>query len=106
METLSNKAKIVYAAMEALGATNKENQVTAYTILDYIIEEGESLEENERLADIDNEEYVNITLEINIKAIATILTALAKKNIIIKTDPSTVTVDGERKQLRHYFIKK
>ena len=106
MDTLSNKAKVVYAAMEALGATNKENQVTAYTILDYIIEEGESLEEDERLADIDNEEYVNITLEINIKAIATILTALAKKNIIIKTDPSTVTVDGERKQLRHYFIKK
>ena len=37
METLSNKAKVVYAAFDMMGAKGSENKTTSYAILDFII---------------------------------------------------------------------
>ena len=39
MDNVSNKAKIIYAALKELGAVDKENKTTSYAILDYIVEE-------------------------------------------------------------------
>jgi hypothetical protein len=105
MDNMSNKAKVVYAALKEMGATSKEAKVTSYAILDYIVEEAETLEENELLKDIPEQEYLDITLEVNIKSINTIVTSLAKKNIVIKTEPSNITVDGTSRNLRQYYLK-
>lgn len=105
MDNMSNKAKVVYAALKEMGAVNKESKVTSYAILDYIVEEAETLQENELLKDIPEQEYVDITLEVNIKSINTIVTSLAKRDLVIKTEPSTLTVDGTSRSLRQYFLK-
>ena len=105
MDNMSNKAKVVYAALKEMGATSKDTKVTSYAILDYIVEEAETLEENELLKEIPEQEYLDITLEVNIKSINTIVTSLAKKNIVIKTEPSNITVDGTSRNLRQYYLK-
>ena len=105
MDGMSNKAKVVYAALKEMGATSKDTKVTSYAILDYIVEEAETLEENELLKEIPEQEYLDITLEVNIKSINTIVTSLAKKNIVIKTEPSNITVDGTSRNLRQYYLK-
>ena len=102
MDNMSNKAKVVYAALKEMGAISKDTKVTSYAILDYIVEEAETLEENELLKDIPEQEYLDITLEVNIKSINTIVTSLAKKNIVIKTEPSNITIDGTSRNLRQY----
>lgn len=106
MDNMSNKAKVVYAALNEMGAVSKDTKVTSYAILDYIVEEAEALQENEMLKEIPEEEYMDITLDINIKSINTIVTSLAKKDLLVKTEPSTITVDGTSRSLRQYFLKK
>lgn len=103
---ISDKAKVVYAALEKLGAVNKDNKVTSYAILDYIIEESEELQTHELLTDIPEDDYMTITLEVNLKSVTAVLTSLARKNIIIKTEPTNITVDGTTRNLRQYFLKK
>jgi hypothetical protein len=103
---ISNKAKVIYATMEKLGAVDNENKITSYAILDYIIEESEELQEHELLKDIPEDDYMNITLEITLKGINTIITSLAKKDLVIKTEPTSITVDGTTRSLRQYYLKK
>lgn len=103
---ISDKAKVIYATLDKLGAVNAENKVTSYAILDYIIEESETLQEHELLKDIPEDNYMNITLEITLKGINTIITALAKKDLVVKTEPTSITVDGTTRSLRQYFLKK
>ena len=43
MDNMSHKAKVVYAALNEMGAVSKETKVTSYAILDYIVEEAEAL---------------------------------------------------------------
>jgi hypothetical protein len=105
MDNMSNKAKVIYAAFKEMGAVDKESKVTSYAILDYIVEEAETLQENELLKDIPDQEYVDITLDVNIKSINAIVTSLAKKDLVVKTEPSTITVDGTSRSLRQYFLK-
>lgn len=103
---ISNKAKVIYATMEKLGAVDNENKITSYAILDYIIEESEELQEHELLKDIPEDDYMNITLEITLKGINTIITSLAKKDLVVKTEPTSITVDGTTRSLRQYYLKK
>ena len=103
---ISDKAKVIYATMEKLGAIDNENKITSYAILDYIIEESEELQEHELLKDIPEDDYMNITLEITLKGINTIITSLAKKDLVIKTEPTSITVDGTTRSLRQYYLKK
>lgn len=103
---ISNKAKVIYATMEKLGAIDNENKITSYAILDYIIEESEELQEHELLKDIPEDDYMNITLEITLKGINTIITSLAKKDLVVKTEPTSITVDGTTRSLRQYYLKK
>lgn len=105
MEGMSDKAKVVYAALKEMGAINKDNKVTSYAILDYIVEEAENLQDNELLKNIPEQDYLDITLEINIKSINAIVTSLAKKNLVEKTEPTTLTVEGTSRTLRQYFLK-
>lgn len=105
MDNMSNKAKVIYAAFKEMGAVDKKSKVTSYAILDYIVEEAETLQENELLKDIPDQEYVDITLDVNIKSINAIVTSLAKKDLVVKTEPSTITVDGTSRSLRQYFLK-
>lgn len=106
MDNLSFKAKIVYATMEQLGAIDKESKITSYTILDYIIEESEELYTHSLVKDIPEEEFMDITLEINVKSISAILTSLARKGFIVGTEPITIKVDGTNRNLKRYFINK
>lgn len=103
---ISDKAKVIYATMEKLGAVDNENKITSYAILDYIIEESEELQEHELLKDIPEDDYMNITLEITLKGINTIITSLAKKDLVVKTEPTSITVDGTTRNLRQYYLKK
>jgi hypothetical protein len=103
---ISDKAKVIYATMEKLGAVDNENKITSYAILDYIIEESEELQEHELLKDIPEDDYMNITLEITLKGINTIITSLAKKDLVVKTEPTSITVDGTTRSLRQYYLKK
>jgi hypothetical protein len=103
---ISDKAKVIYATMEKLGAVDNENKITSYAILDYIIEESEELQEHELLKDIPEDEYTNITLEITLKGVNTLITSLAKKDLVVKTEPVSLTVDGTTRSLRQYYLKK
>ena len=104
MDNLSYKAKIIYAAMDNLGAKGKDNKITSYAILDYIVEESEVLQEHELVKDIPEDKYVDFTIDVNIKSINTILTSLAKKNIITKTEPMNLKIDGVTRNLRQYYL--
>jgi len=105
MDNISNKAKIIYAALKELGAVDKENKTTSYSILDYVVEQADELKENELLKDIPDQEYLDFTLDVNIKSINTIITSLAKKDLLVKTEPTTITVDGTSRSLRQYYLK-
>lgn len=105
MDNISNKAKIIYAALKELGAVDKENKTTSYSILDYIVEQADELKENELLKDIPDQEYLDFTLDVNIKSINAIITSLAKKDLLVKTEPTTITVDGTSRSLRQYYLK-
>lgn len=105
MDNLSYKAKIIYAAMDNLGAKGKDNKITSYAILDYIVEESEVLQEHELVKNIPEDKYIDFTIDVNIKSINTILTSLAKKNIITKTEPMNLKIDGITRNLRQYYLK-
>lgn len=105
MDNLSDKAKIVYATFLKLEAIGEENKVTSYAILDYI-EENEELQEDELLKDISEEDFVNIILDFNIKSINTLIASMCRKDIIVKTEPKSMKIDGQRHNLREYYIKK
>ena len=105
MDNLSDKAKIVYATFLKLGAIGEENKVTSYSILEYI-EENEELQEDELLKDISEEDFVNIILDFNIKSINTLIASMCRKDIIVKTEPKSIKIDGQRHNLREYYIKK
>ena len=77
MEDLSMKAKIVYAALDSLGARSEETKVTSYAVQDYI-EENEELQEHELLKDIPEQDFVDII---------------------------SMKINGQRHNLRGYFIK-
>jgi len=104
MDTLSDKAKIVYAVFKALDAEGEKNAITSYTILDYI-EENEDLQESELLKDIGEAEFVEIIMDMNIKSINTLVASMCRKDLIGKTEPVSMKVDGERRYLRKYFLK-
>ena len=104
MDNLSDKAKVVYATLDMLGARGSENRTTSYAILDFI-SENEELQEHELLKDITEVDFVNIIMEINIKSINTLIASLCRKDIVGKTEPVSMVIDGQRRLLRQYFIK-
>lgn len=103
MENLSDKAKIVYATFKMLEASGEANAVTSYTVLNYI-EENEELQEHEILKDMSEEDFVDIIMNMNIKSVSAVITALCRKNLLGKTATMSIKVDGERKDLKKYFL--
>ena len=87
MESLSKKAKVVYAAFEMLNAKGLENKVNAYTILDFI-SENEDLQEHALIKDMDEQDFVDIIMDLNIKSVNTIIASLCRKDIVEKTERS------------------
>ena len=106
MDNLSDKAKIIYATMDQLEAYDINSKVNSYIILDYIIEESEELYTHPLLQNIPEDDFVNITLDINIKSVSALLTSLVRKNIIIGTEPTNIKVDGTNRNLKQFYIKK
>lgn len=104
MESLSKKAKVVYAAFEMLNAKGLENKVNAYTILDFI-SENEDLQEHALIKDMDEQDFVDIIMDLNIKSVNTIIASLCRKDIVEKTEPTSIKIDGQRRNLRQYFLK-
>lgn len=104
MESLSKKAKVVYAAFEMLNAKGLENKVNAYTILDFI-SENEDLQEHALIKDMDEQDFVDIIMDLNIKSVNTIIASLCRKGIVEKTEPISIKIDGQRRNLRQYFLK-
>lgn len=104
MEELSLKAKIVYATMEMLNAT-KDNKITSYNILDFI-EENEELQDNHLIKEISEEDFVDAIMDLNIKSINTLIASMCRKNLIEKTEPESIIINGRKHNLRKYFIKK
>lgn len=104
MESLSKKAKVVYAAFEMLNAKGLENKVNAYTILDFI-SENEDLQDHALIKDIDEQDFVDIIMDLNIKSVNTIIASLCRKGIVEKTEPTSIKIDGQRRNLRQYFLK-
>lgn len=105
MENLSNKAKIVYATFQMLNAIGEENKVTAYAILDYI-EENEELQDNELLKDISEEDFADMIFDFNIKSVNTLIASMCRKDIVGKTEPRSIKIDGQKHNLREYYLKK
>lgn len=104
MESLSKKAKVVYAAFEMLNAKGLENKVNAYTILDFI-SENEDLQDHDLIKDMDEQDFVDIIMDLNIKSVNTIIASLCRKGIVEKTEPTSIKIDGQRRNLRQYFLK-
>lgn len=104
MNDLTDKAKIVYGAFEMLGATDADNMVTAYTILDFISEE-EDLQNYKCIANMEEQVFLDIIMELSIKGVNAIIASLCRKGIVEKTEPSLVVIDGEKRYLRKYYIK-
>lgn len=104
MESLSKKAKVVYAAFEMLNAKGLENKVNAYTILDFI-SENEDLQDHDLIKDMDEQDFVDIIMDLNIKSVNTIIASLCRKDIVEKTEPTSIKIDGQRRNLRQYFLK-
>lgn len=105
MDNLSNKVKVVYAALDMIGAHGKENKVNVYTILDFISEH-EELQEHSLLKEMPEFDFVNIIMEMNIKSVVACITALAKKDLVIKTEADNYMIDGIKRSLKSYYIKK
>lgn len=104
IDNLSIKAKIVYATLDSLGAKNEENKVTSYAIQDYI-EENEELQEHELLKDIPEQDFIDIIMELSLKSINTLIASMCRQGIISKTEPTSMKINGQRHNLRGYFIK-
>ena len=104
MESLSKKAKVVYAAFEMLNAKGLKNKVNAYTILDFI-SENEDLQDHDLIKDMDEQDFVDIIMDLNIKSVNTIIASLCRKGIVEKTEPTSIKIDGQRRNLRQYFLK-
>ena len=104
MEGLSDKAKVVYATFEMLGAKGIENGITSYAVLDFI-SENEDLQDQELLKDITETDFVDIIMDLTIKSVNTIIASLCRKDIMGKTEPESMKVDGQRRNLRKYFLK-
>lgn len=104
MDGLSNKAKVVYAAFHMLEA-DKEHKTTSYELLDFI-SENEDLQDHEMLKDISETDFVDIIMELNIKSVNTLIASLCRKGLVEKTDPVSMKIDGQRRNLRQYFLKK
>ena len=104
MESLSKKAKVVYAAFEMLNAKGLENKVNAYTILDFI-SENEDLQDHALIKDMDEQDFVDIIMDLNIKSVNTIIASLCRKGMVEKTEPTSIKIDGQRRNLRQYFLK-
>lgn len=104
MEDLSNKAKIVYAAFLMLEA-DKENKTNSYELLDFI-SENEDLQEHETLKDITETDFVDIIMELNLKSVNTLIASMCRKGLIEKTEPVSMKIDGQRRNLRQYYLKK
>ena len=104
MESLSKKAKVVCAAFEMLNAKGLENKVNAYTILDFI-SENEDLQDHDLIKDMDEQDFVDIIMDLNIKSVNTIIASLCRKGIVEKTEPTSIKIDGQRRNLRQYFLK-
>lgn len=104
METLSDKAKVVYAAFEMMGARGKDNKVTSYAILDFI-SENEDLQDQELLKEISETDFVDIIMDMNIKSVNTLIASMCRKGLIEKTEPVSIKIDGVRRSLREYFLK-
>ena len=79
---MSDKTKIVYAAMDKLGAINSDNKITSYAILDYIVEEEEELKTHELLQEMDEDDYIELTLSASIKGINASINSLANFSAI------------------------
>lgn len=105
MNGLSNKAKVIYAALEKLNAYSEQSEVTSYKLLDYISED-EELNEYPLLKDISEEEFVEIIMDLNLKSINTLIASMCRKDLVIKTEPHSIKIDGERHNLRFYYLKK
>ncbi len=104
MNELSDKAKIIYATLEMLEAKDSKSGVTSYAILDYI-SENEEVQEHPLLKEIEEEDFVNIIMELNIKSINTLVASMCRKGMVEKTDARSMVVDGQRRNLRLYYIK-
>lgn len=104
MKSLSKKAKVVYAAFEMLNAKGLENKVNAYTILDFI-SENEDLQDHDLIKDMDEQDFVDIIMDLNIKSVNTIIASLCRKDLVEKTEPTSIKIDGQRRNLRQYFLK-
>jgi hypothetical protein len=105
MDKLSDKALIVYASLDMLEAKDNKTKVNVYSVLDFIGEH-EELQEHPLLKNITEFDFVNIVMEINVKSIVACLTALAKKDIVVKTEPSNYKIDGITRSLKSYYLKK
>jgi hypothetical protein len=105
MNDLSDKAKIIYVVLKKLGAIDKEHKTTSYSILDYIVEESESLQQEEELKNIPEQDFIDFSLDVNIKSINTLISALTRKNLVEKTLPTSITIEGTSRNLRQYYLK-
>lgn len=104
METLSDKAKVVYAAFDMMGARGCENKTTSYAILDFI-SETEDLQDHDLLKEVSEQDFVDIIMDMNIKSVNTLIASLCRKGMIEKTEPTSIKIDGVRRSLRQYFLK-
>lgn len=104
MEDLSVKAKIIYAALDKLNAKGEENKVTSYALLDFISED-DDLIDHPLLKDVNEQDFMNIIMDLNIKSINALIVSMCRKGIVEKTEPVSMKIDGQRRNLRQYFIK-
>jgi hypothetical protein len=101
---LSLKAKVVLAALELLEAKGESHKVNSYTILDAIIN-NEDLAEHQLIKGSDELELNDIIIDANIKSINTLITSLVRKGFVGKTEPTSISVEGTTRNLRHYYLK-
>lgn len=104
METLSDKAKVVYAAFDMMGARGIDNKTTSYAILDFI-SETEDLQEHDLLKEVSEQDFVDIIMDMNIKSVNTLIASLCRRGLMEKTEPTSIKIDGVRRSLRQYYLK-
>ena len=100
MENLSNKARIVIAILKQNGATDVDHKTNIFEILNTL----EDMDLSTIVPEEDEYELKCIKSEMTQKSVSTTLAALHRKGLINKTEIVTVTVDGENKNLRCYFL--
>ncbi len=105
MESLSYKAKIVYAAMDMLNARSSTQTTNSYMVLD-LISENEDLAQHELLKDLSEQQFVDYIMDMTIKGVSALMSSLAKKDIAVKTEPHNIYIDGIQRTVREYFLIK